>query len=129
MILLDTHIWLWWVNGDAQLKPAWVERIAQADRVGVSIMSCLEVAWLEHHGRIELPCPRREWFTKSLEGSGIDLIPLSGDIVSLAVDLPEHHRDPQDRLIIASALHHQARLISADGKFRLYAESAALLID
>lgn len=72
MIVLDTHIWLWWINQDqTRLKPAWIARIDGAEPVGVSAISCFEVAWLAHHGRIELPIAEDDWFDKALEGSGI----------------------------------------------------------
>lgn len=123
MIILDTHVWLWWVQQESEcLKPAWLERIATADSVGVSAISCFEVAWLVQHGRIELPLATDVWFDRALSGSGIDLCPVSPKIAIAAVQLPEHHRDPQDRLIIATALAHHAELISADQKFPLYRE-------
>ena len=59
MIILDTHIWLWWVNSDAaMLGTNRKELIETADTVAVSAISCFEVAWLERHGRIVLPCDR-----------------------------------------------------------------------
>jgi PIN domain nuclease of toxin-antitoxin system len=123
VIVLDTHVWLWWVNQDAgQLRPSWTARIEAEHEVGVSAISCFEVAWLERHARIALPCPRDEWFDKALSGSGIRLVPITPTIASRAVDLPEHHRDSQDRLIIATALAHRAVLLSADARFGLYAE-------
>jgi PIN domain nuclease of toxin-antitoxin system len=129
MVVLDTHIWLWWVNNDNQnLKPEWMNRIQSSEDVGVSAISCFEVAWLERHQRIALPCPRQEWLEKALSGSGIALLPISPEIASLAVDLPEHHRDPQDRIIIATALAYEGTLISADGKFPLYSELAGRLL-
>lgn len=129
MIVLDTHVWLWWVNLDhAHLKTSWIQRIESSQRVGISAISCFEVAWLERHKRIVLSCPRDEWFTKALSGSGIELLPITPTIASIAVDLPEHHSDPQDRLIIATALAHNADLLSADGKFPQYVELAGKLI-
>ncbi len=123
MIVLDTHIWLWWVNNDNQnLKPEWMSRIQSSEEVGVSAISCFEVAWLERHNRIALPCPRQEWLEKALADSGISLLPISPIVASIAVDLPEHHRDPQDRIIIATTLAYEGTLISADGKFPLYSE-------
>ena len=118
MIVLDTHIWLWWINRDpSRLKPAWTARIESAEPVGVSAISCFEIAWLAHHGRIELPIPEDDWFDKALAGSGIALLPITPRIARTAVRLPEHHRDPQDRLIIATAMVHDAVLISVDEKF------------
>ena len=110
MIILDTHIWLWWINQDSKLKPIWLEHIEQAERVGVSAISLFEVSWLNQHNRIELPCPRNEWFDKALVGSNIQLIPITPEIAGKSVELQEYHSDPQDRIIIATALIHNALL-------------------
>ena len=121
MIILDTHIWLWWVNENIDLiGQVRNDLIQSADVVAVSAISCFEVAWLDAHSRIELPCSRTNWFEKALEGSGINLLPITPAIASIAVDLPEHHSDPQDRIIIATALSQDAQLMSADGKFSRY---------
>lgn len=129
MIILDTHIWLWWIGKDDQhLKNTWRERIADAKQVGVSAISCFEVAWLVQHGRVELSESLNLWFEKALSGSGIDLVAITPEIARIAVQLPEHHRDPQDRLIIATALAHDAFLMSADGKFTLYQELQGRLL-
>ncbi len=128
MIVLDTHIWLWWMNSDERLKPIWREHIEQADVVSVSAISLFEVSWLEKHGRIELPEPRTDWFEKALTGSGVELAPMTAEIASLAVDLTEHHSDPQDRIIIATAVINSALLLSADTKFKYYPELQGLLV-
>ncbi|NOQ34824.1 MAG: PIN domain-containing protein [Methylococcaceae bacterium] len=129
MIILDTHVWLWWVNQDKEhLKPSWQEKIEQADKIGVSAISLFEVAWLEEHERIKLPCSQNDWFEKALEGSGISLIPLTPQIASLAVALTEHHSDPQDRIIIATTLICKAEILTADKKFPLYKELEGKII-
>jgi PIN domain nuclease of toxin-antitoxin system len=129
VIILDTHIWLWWVNSDADaLGTKRKELIEAADTVAVSAISCFEVAWLERHDRIELPCDRISWYEKALQGSGIMLLPITPQIAGMAVDLPEHHSDPQDRIIIATALVHEAQLMSVDRKFSLYEELARRLL-
>jgi len=128
MIILETHIWLWWVNQSTKLKTTWLEHIEQAEQVGVSAISLFEVSWLNRHNRIELPCPPHEWFDKALAGSDIQLIPLTPEIASQAVDLQQHHSDPQDRIIIATALIHNALLLSADNKFKFYTELEDKLI-
>ncbi len=122
MIILDTHIWLWWINNNSQLKSSQLEQIEKASRVGVSAISLFEVSWLERHDRIKFYSPRNEWFDKALIGSNIELMPLTPEVASLAVDLVEHHSDPQDRIIIATSVIHDALLVSSDGKFKLYAE-------
>ena len=88
--------------------------------MGVSAISLFEVPWLDRHNRIQLPCPRNEWFDKALACSDIEIIPITHQIASQAVDLHEHYSDPQDSIIIATALIHNALLLSADGKFKLY---------
>ena len=129
MIVLDTHVWLWWINQDqTRFKPEWTVRIESAEPAGVSAISCFEIAWLAHHGRIELPDTGEDWFNKALDGSGIALLPLTPQIARIAVQLPEHHSDPQDRLIIATALSHNATLISLDEKFSRYVELAGCLL-
>ena len=128
MVILDTHIWLWWINQDTKLKTVWLECIEQADQVGISAISLFEVSWLVKHNRIGLSCSLVEWFDKALDGSGVQLIPITPKIAFQAVNLPEHHRDPQDRIIISTALIHEALLLSADGKFKFYSDLKDKLI-
>ena len=123
MIVLDTHIWLWWVNKNLDLLgSARQETLQKSEQLAVCTISCLEIAWLDQHQRIVLPQSKADWFQKALSGSGILLLPITPTIASIAVELPEHHRDPQDRLIIATAIVHDADLMSADGKFPQYLE-------
>ncbi len=123
MIVLDTHIWIWWINRDfSALSTKRIDLIAETKTLAVSAISCFEVSWLERHNRIVLPCVRSDWFDYALQGSGILLLPITPMVAGLAVDLPEHHSDPQDRIIMATAIVHDAQLMSVDGKFPLYTE-------
>ena len=128
MQVLDTHVWLWWMSKDERLKPVWREAIEKSASVGVSAISLFEVAWLVEHQRIELGCALGWWFEQALDASDITLLPISPAIAERAVTLPEHHSDPQDRIIIATALEHKAQLLSADSKFKLYHELDELLV-
>jgi len=129
MIILDTHIWLWWVNRDTEkLDQRRLEQITSSGIVAVSAISSFEVAWLVHHGRIVLPIGTRDWFDKALDGSGINLIPVTPEIACKAVELPDHHSDPQDRIIIATALVNNASLMSSDKKFSCYTELEQTLL-
>ncbi|QUS59307.1 type II toxin-antitoxin system VapC family toxin [Synechocystis sp. PCC 7338] len=115
MIVLDTHIWLWWVNGDLnQLGIKRVELLQQTIPLAVSAISCFEIAWLDQHQRIILPQNKTDWFDQALEGSNILLLPIIPKIAQIAVELPEHHRDPHDRLIIATAIFYDTYLMSAE---------------
>lgn len=129
MIVLDTHIWIWWLTfNDRSLKQSWRDAITNADTIAVSAISCFEVAWLVNRGRVEIPVTLDAWFDAALEGSGVCLLPISPLVARLAVELPEHHRDPQDRLIIATAIANDTQLISADGRFPDYEELDGRLI-
>ena len=123
IIVLDTHIWFWLISEDWHKFPAsWREEIASAERVGVSPISCYEIVLAQEKGRLELPCAADEWFREALEPSGICLLPLTPEVSCKAVSLSPVHKDPFDRLIIATALVCEARLASVDSLFPLYPE-------
>jgi len=123
MIVLDTHIWHWWVNQiPGKLSPEIIALIEEADEVSVSAISCFEMAWLVHHGRIDLNMPFEYWFSQIEHNTDIQILPVTAQIGIRAVTLPEHHKDPQDRIIIATALFYDARLLSFDSAFPAYRE-------
>ena len=129
MILLDSHIWFWWINLEHDRFPkSWRPAIEQSNRVFVSPVSCYELALAHGRRRLELPCPPAEWFSEALQPAGIELLPITPLIAAHAVSLPDIHRDPFDRLIIASALEAGARLASLDRRFKDYPEISNLLM-
>ena len=129
MIVLDSHIWFWWINLDHQRIPStMLIEIENANRVGVSPVSCFELALAHRRGRLALPLPVREWFAFALDGSDIELLPVTPTIAARAVELSTIHRDPFDRLIIATALELDARLASIDGYFAGYPELVGRLL-
>lgn len=129
MVILDTHIWLWWINEDSEkLKPVWVKTIEQEPCAAISSISLFEVSWLSHHDRIKLPTDIVTWLIEATQHSLIEVLPINPEIAQIAVSLPYHHRDPQDRLIIASAIFHKATLISADTTFGKYEELKQYLL-
>lgn len=67
MILLDTHIWVWWVQGDLRLTPNYqsILQSHQASGLGVSIYSCWEIAKLVEYDRLVLPSSLEDWFAQS----------------------------------------------------------------
>ncbi|MBD2176049.1 type II toxin-antitoxin system VapC family toxin [Pseudanabaena sp. FACHB-1998] len=123
MIILDTHIWIWYVNENFdQIPTQWLEQIRQADIVAVSAISCYEVALAYNKGRLTIHIPFQDWFTDSLLPAGIELLPLTPEIAVRAVNLPPIHKDPFDRLIIATTLEYEATLASVDNLFPKYPE-------
>jgi PIN domain nuclease of toxin-antitoxin system len=129
VIVLDTHIWFWSMTQEYERFPShWREMIETARQVGVSAVSCYEIALAQQRGRLELPCAAHQWFQDALEPAGITLFPLTPAIACRAVDLSSVHRDPFDRLIIATALEYGAKLASVDGSFSQYSELDACLL-
>ena len=124
MILLDTHIWVRWLEPADPLPGSLTARIEDADRVGVSAISCWEVTMLAARGRISLPLPLSEWIDEATWGSGVEIVPIHCETARMAAALPQHHRDPADRLIIATAHLLDAMLISLDGRFPDYFSAA-----
>ncbi len=68
MIILDTHIWVWWVHGDERITSTQAEIIKanETKTIGVNAISVWEIAKLVEHNRLELPCPLHEWFNEAL---------------------------------------------------------------
>ena len=123
MIVLDTHIWVWWVHGDEQLTQTQVGVIEanEADSIGVSAISCWEVAKLVEYGRLELPCLLSEWFEQALRYPGICLLALTPEIAIASTQLPdEFHRDPADQIIVATARVYGCSLVTSDRKLLDY---------
>ncbi|MBI4754699.1 MAG: type II toxin-antitoxin system VapC family toxin [Betaproteobacteria bacterium] len=128
MLILDTHALYWWVNRTPdKLSASQIEAIETADLLAVSAMTCWEMAWLVEHGRIRLRFPVEQWLDE-VEGAGVVVMPVTQPIAVLAAHLPEHHKDPADRLIIATAIVHRGHLLSLDARFPSYQELDGLLL-
>ena len=123
MIILDTHIWVWWVHGDDRITSTQTEIIkaSETDIIGVSAISVWEIAKLVEYNRLELPCPLQEWFYVALSYPGIRLIELTPEIAIESTKLPgEFHRDPADQIIVATARLYDSPLITSDSKILKY---------
>ena len=123
MIVLETHIWVWWVHDDPQLLLECREIINKYERIGLGIssISCWEVAKLVENGRIQLPMPIEEWMLRALAYPGIELIELSPQIAIVSTQLQQpFHRDPADQIIVATAQVLNCPLVTMDRKIREY---------
>lgn len=130
IIVLDTHIWIWIVNGNLNRFPAsWLDQIRRADRVGISPVSCYEVALANKKGRPELPSSADIWMKKATSPELFELLPLTAHITCKAVNLSPVHKDPFDRMIIATALAYEAKLASIDRLFSEYSELEQCLME
>ncbi len=114
-LLLDTHIWLWYALGDAQLSSN-LQSIIGSDNteLWISPISIWEVMLLAERGRISLQSDTDSWIDESVKSLAIQEAPLNRYIAVLSrqIDLP--HQDPADRFIAATAIYHQLQLATVD---------------
>jgi PIN domain nuclease of toxin-antitoxin system len=123
MIVLDTHIWVWWVHDDTKLTKAQIEIIKanEVDTIGISAISLWEIAKLIERKRLILPCPIEEWFEQAMSYPGVRVLELTPEIVIESTQLPgEFHRDPADQIIVATARINDCELVTSDEKIIEY---------
>ncbi|WP_439537871.1 type II toxin-antitoxin system VapC family toxin [Methyloversatilis sp.] len=131
MIVLDTHALLWWANGErAQLSAAATSAIdAEMDggQILVSSMSAWELAMLVERGRVALSMDIASWLDTLSQIDAVQFVPVDGEIAVKSVQLPgDFHKDPADRIIVATARKFAAPLVSADEKIRAYPHVRAI---
>ncbi len=118
MIVLDTHVWIWWVTGDPRLSLNQIEAISleqDGGTIGVSVVSCWEIAMLVNKRRLHLSVDPLDWMRAELAYPSVELLPLNPEIAVQAYSLPEpFHPDPADRLIVATALENGCALVTSD---------------
>ena len=118
-LLLDTHVWLWAVEGiEGKLSPRCLAELRRANDGGlvwVSAISIWEIATLESLGRIALSRSFDEWVRQELASPGMNLADVTSEIAIDSASLPERlHGDPADRILVATARHLNATLVTAD---------------
>ena len=117
MIVLDTHVWVWCVQEPQNLTiPQLAAIVGHEDEViGVSAISCWEVAKLVEYGRLPLITDLSEWFEIALGYPGVTLLPLTPEVALDGSSLPGNfHRDPWDQIIVGTARVNGCQLVSAD---------------
>ena len=116
--LLDTHVLVWWLNDRTQLSAGQREVVEAAtpdDPVFVSDISLWEVAMLSSLGRIRLALPLREWLDKAVAPPLVRRQSISPSVATEVAALPDSfHRDPADRILVASARVLGATLLTND---------------
>ena len=123
MIVLDTHIWVWWVNGSHELSSSKSQFLAshEAAGLGVSVISCWEIAKLVEKGRLSLTMPAGQWIDQALACPGIHLLPLDPKIAVASTQLPSpFHNDPADQIITATSRELNFPLATDDAKILAY---------
>jgi len=118
--LLDTHSFLWFINGDEQLSEKAKIAIQDPDATKyISIVSFWEIAIKISLGKIKLDMAYRD-LQQHISANGFEILPITFEHTIELTTLDFHHRDPFDRIIIAQALIEQFVLISKDGNFNKY---------
>lgn len=126
MIVLDTHVLLWWLNGDASLssRARAAIRKEQEDDGGVILVSAIsawEIAMLVKKERLALTMDAGDWLGVAAETEGLRFQPLDTELLVQSTRLPgEFHSDPADRMIVALARQMNALLVTSDKKIRAY---------
>lgn len=125
MIVLDTHALIWWVSGDESLSKnanAAIERELEGGQIIVSAISAWEIAMLVEREKLVLSMDVGSWLAAVAEIEAVRFIPLDVEVAVKSVGLPgEFHKDPADRMIVATARKLSAPLVTKDEKILSYA--------
>jgi PIN domain nuclease of toxin-antitoxin system len=115
-LLLDTQVVLWQLEGQRTLTPNATEAIERAVELSFSVVSFAEIGVKVAVGKLRVPSDLR----KHVVGSGMRILGLSPEHGLGVADLPLHHRDPFDRLLIAQARHERLTVVTSDERFAEY---------
>ena len=119
-MILDTCALLWLVEGKGKLSRDALLQIEEAPLVYISTISAFEISLKYNKGKLDLPLEPKDWFKIALINHNILLIPLDIDICIKSTNLPDHHKDPCDRFIIATAQIYNFPVVTTDKVFKDY---------
>lgn len=123
MIVLDTHVWVWHVQGDKRLPDALAEiiRLNEKTGLGVSSFSIWEVAKIVERGKLNLFVEIDEWFATAIDYPGIQILLITPQIAVESTRLPGNfHKDPADQIIVATSRIYDCPLITVDREILEY---------
>jgi PIN domain nuclease of toxin-antitoxin system len=121
VIVIDTHTWLWWVNGMSTLSEPARRAIDRADTVGVATISAMEVAALVRREKIALGTDVRPWVAQALALERVRELPLTAEAAVEAGSLGDDFvGDPAGRIIYATAIVTGSKLVTRDRFLRAY---------
>lgn len=120
-LLLDTHVWLWWLTAPEKLGDQTREYLADSgNELYLSAATSWEPAIKHGIGRIRLPKDPKQFVLNRLERDQIDPLPITHLHALKVAELPHHHHDPFDRILIAQALEESLVLCSVDHEIARY---------
>lgn len=132
-LLLDTHIWLWYAEGNTQRLTAegvsWLDQARQMEGLRISSISVWEIGTWLAQGRIQLSVPLRDWVRDALSPGGIALLPLDAEAAAESTLLPGNpDPDPAHRLLIATARTKGLVLATRNRKILAYGQAGYVQI-
>jgi PIN domain nuclease of toxin-antitoxin system len=120
-LLLDTHIFLWFVNDDPRLSDPLKDLIENENNFSyLSIASLWEMSIKYNLGKLTLAPSYEEFVEREVRGSSIILLNIELEHLRINASLPFHHRDPFDRIIIAQAMAENLPIMTVDSAFNQY---------
>ncbi|HUI27905.1 MAG TPA: type II toxin-antitoxin system VapC family toxin [Candidatus Kryptonia bacterium] len=120
-LLLDTHVFLWWVSDVPEISRRARSAIASpGNDCLLSVASCWEMAIKVGLGKLKLPAPIERFIPEQLAANAFGLLGIDLRHTARVAHLAFHHRDPFDRLLVAQAIEDGLALVSADRVFRKY---------
>ena len=120
-VLLDTHVFLWFILDDSQLSASARALIGDPDHdVSISPASYWEIAIKIRLNKYALPQPYRPFIETQIAVNEFDILPIEPKHTAMLTTMPLHHKDPFDRLLIAQALVEQIPLVSRDDQLDAY---------
>lgn len=130
MIVVDTHVLVWWVSDPGRLSPAAkraIDRRSRKDPIVASTITVLELATAARRGRLELDSPFQEWLADVAALPDLRFEPVSVEIARLAGTFEETlPGDPADRIIVATARALGVKLVTADARLKGLREIGAV---
>ena len=113
-LLLDTHIFLWYVGGDPRIRGGLRNAIEDAEVVYLSVVSVWEATIKYYIGKLPLPEPPHPWLSVQREQHGFESLPIDEASVAHLPKLEHHHRDPFDRILVCQSIEHGLQLVTID---------------
>jgi PIN domain nuclease of toxin-antitoxin system len=120
LIVLDTHVLIWLAGSPEQISTAARRELAADPELAISMASIQEIAYLVARGRVAMDRPVAAWVRDALAVHEVQALAatVSASLRAGSLDPAEFHGDPVDRLIYATAVEHDARLVTADERLR-----------
>jgi PIN domain nuclease of toxin-antitoxin system len=118
-VLLDTHAFLWWCEDSPELSATALKAIESNDCL-VSMASFWEMSIKVSLGKLRLPKPVERYLPEQMSMNGFETLAIKFRHVAGTADLPWHHRDPFDRLLVAQAMEEKVSIVSRDAQFDAY---------